>query len=230
MDLAVLAERRRQFAGLGLAVPALQAILFGRPDCTLFGDETARAKLKAHLEFVARIAGVLGARACVFGSPRQRDPGDRSPEQAMDEAAAFFRDLAPAYEREGTMLAFEANAALYDCRFVTHTRQAIELVRRVDHPGFRMQLDLGTLTINEEPAEVIAEAVPCAAHVHVSEPRLAPVGSTGADHRGYGRALAAAGWSGWISIEMGAAPDWARAMTDARDVLAASYEQPFTAA
>lgn len=214
---------RRRLAERGLAVPALQAILFGVADAHLFASEAARERLAARLRRVAEVAGLLEARACVFGSPPLRDPGDRSPAEAADAAAAFFADLAPVFAAQGSVLAFEPNPAIYNCRFVTHTREAMALVRRVSAPGFGLQIDMGTVFANEEDAETLRDAARIAAHCHASEPGLAPLGTTGRDHDRTGAILAEAGYEGWISVEMKAADDWRGALRGAADVMRRSY-------
>jgi D-psicose/D-tagatose/L-ribulose 3-epimerase len=214
---------RRDLDGMGLAVPAMQGILFGLDDHRLFGTADERAKLKAHLEFLARIAGALGARACVFGGPRNRDPGALSADEAMARAVEFFAAVAPAYANEGSAVAFEANAAIYNCRFALHTAEAIELARRVGHPGVRIQLDTGTIFLNDEPRDVVGEAAAWAAHFHASEPKLAPVGSVGSDHAAIGRRLKATSYAGWRSVEMATAPDWRGALRGAAAVMKANY-------
>lgn len=218
MKIADVRAFRARLADEGLSIPAMQALLFGRPDLRLFGDAGERAALADHLSFVARVAEAAGAKACVFGSPRQRDPGDRAPETAMEQAAVFFAAVAPVFADHGTAIAFEANVPAFGCRFATRTGEAIALVEAVDHSGFRLQLDLGTVTANGEGPDMVARALPLAAHVHVSEPGLAPVGSLGTDHG----ALAApirAGWSGAVSVEMAAGEDWRAAMEGARAIL-----------
>jgi D-psicose/D-tagatose/L-ribulose 3-epimerase len=217
------AAYRRDLAALGLDVPAMQGILFGLDDHRLFGTGDERARLKAHLENLARLAGALGAKACVFGAPRNRDPGDLPATEAMTRAVDFFASVAPAYANEGSALAFEANAALYNCRFVQRTEQAIELARRVDHPGIRIQLDTGTIFINDEPRGVVEQAALWAAHFHASEPRLAPVGSAGSDHAEIGRRLRGTGFAGWRSVEMTTVPDWRAALRGAAAVMKAHY-------
>ena len=103
-----LAEYRKKLADLGLAIPAFQAILFGVQGCALFKSDAERDRLAAHLWLVAKTAGALGAKACVFGSPGLRDPGDLVPEAAFDIATTFFRSVAGAYADEGSAIAFEA--------------------------------------------------------------------------------------------------------------------------
>ena len=217
------AAYRRELAAMGFEVPAMQGILFGLDDHRLFGTAAERARLKGHLEKLALLAGALGARGCVFGGPRNRDPGDLPADRAMSAAVDFFSAVAPAFASEGSALAFEANAAMYNCRFVQRTEEAIELVERVDHPGLRLQLDTGTVFINDEPRDVVARAAPLAAHFHASEPRLAPVGSSGCDHAEIGWRLAATGYAGWRSVEMAIAPDWRAAMRGAAAVMKAHY-------
>jgi sugar phosphate isomerase/epimerase len=202
---AALKEMRVRLAAAGLACVALQGILHQAPAARLF---TAPEALAAQLRQVARIAGRLGAAACVFGAPRQRDPGDLPPGRAWSEAVRFFRGIAPVFAAEGTALAFEANAAGYGCRFVTTTAEAIRLVREVDTPGFGLQIDTGTVLTEAEPPDVLAAAAPLAVHAHVSEPGLAPVGSAGQDHAPLAAALRAGGYAGSLSIEMQATADW----------------------
>lgn len=210
---------REDLAARGLSVSALQAILFGVEDAHLFRDERSRSSLRSHLIRVAEVAGELGARACVFGSPALRDPGDLSPERALDSAVEFFAALAPRFATAGTQLAFEANPPLYGCRFVTRTREALELVRRVDTEGFALQIDTGTLLANGEEMSEVEEALPYAAHFHISEAGLVPPGSASADHVPIARAAAKGAYSGWYSIEMKEGSDWRQAIASVLPVL-----------
>jgi len=214
---------RERLGELELSIPAFQAIFYGVEDCALFGTRAQRANMSRHLGNVARLAGAAGARSCVFGAPGLRDPGKLPPEAAFDEAVEYFAALAPAFEAEHCALTFEANAAHYGCKFITHTSEAIALVRTVDRPGIRLQLDTGTMTLNNEPETVIDAAVPFTAHFHASEPDLLPVGSVQTNHDELGRRLRAAGYIGWRSVEMRACEDWKGAMHRAAQVMAAAY-------
>ncbi|SDG88286.1 sugar phosphate isomerase/epimerase family protein [Pelagibacterium luteolum] len=217
-------ERYREaLQARGLTVPALQAILFGVADAHLFGSPEARERLAVRLARVAEIAGALGAGACVFGSPGLRDPGDRPAEDAMAIAMEFFAEMAPRFDANDTTLAFEANATIYDCRFITHTHEAMRLVSEVDRKGFGLQLDLGTVFANREDTDTLIAAARLAAHCHASEPHLVPLGSGGHDHARAGDALRQAGYDGWISVEMKATPDWQTAMRAAAHVLDRHY-------
>jgi sugar phosphate isomerase/epimerase len=206
-------ELRVRLEGEGLPVAALQAILFGISGAALFISDNTRQRLFEHLTMVAQIAGALGAAACVFGAPAARDPGNLSPLEAFEQAAEFFSTIAPVYAAEGTCLTLEANAPSYGCRFITKTREALELVRQVNHSGLRLQIDTGTaFLMQEEPTEIL-EALAWAGHFHVSEPDLAPIGTTRSNHAAIAATLDGVAYGGWLSIEMRETPDWQHNIT-----------------
>ncbi|MBA2668897.1 MAG: sugar phosphate isomerase/epimerase [Gemmatimonadetes bacterium] len=216
-------EVRMRIEDRGLVCPALQGVLFNAPGAALFESAEARQALARQLRTVARIAGTLGARACVFGAPRQRDPGDLSAEQAREIARLFFASIGPVFTDRGTSLAIEANAREYGCRFLTTTAEAFDFVRQVGDPGIALQLDTGTLFLEMEDLSVLRTAAPAAVHAHVSEPQLQPLGSSGVDHSGVASALKANGYNGFLSIEMRAVDDWRGAFRRAVRLLADEY-------
>ena len=214
---------RARLAAKGLAVPALQAIMYGAAQCELFGSDSTRRALRSHLARIAELANILGAHACVFGAPKLRDPGDLDEAQALAVAADFFADTAPLFADAGTCLAFEANAVQYNCRFITRTLDAVALVQRIDHPGVRVQLDTGTIFSMDEPPSVAHDAAPFAVHFHASEPGLAPLGATGADHSAVASALATSDYRGWVSVEMAETPAWQDNLRGAAQLIAQTY-------
>lgn len=219
-DVRALASR---ITDAGLVCPAMQGILFNAPGAALFDSDESRQALARHLEKVARIAGLLGATACVFGAPRQRDPGGLPPEAAFEIAVEFLKSIGPIFAAQGTSLAFEANARVYDCRFITTTAEAIDLVAAVDTPGISLQIDMGTLILEDEDPSILHSAAPFAAHAHVSEPQLRPIGSTDLDHRPFASALRESGYSGFLSIEMRMVEDWQSALRTAVDLVRNTY-------
>jgi sugar phosphate isomerase/epimerase len=208
----------------GLVCGALQGILYNAPDIELFASDASRRRLAKHLAHVATLAGILGAKACVFGAPRQRDPGDLPEASARQIAAEFFRAIGPVFAEHGSAIAFEANATRYGCRFITTTRAAIDFVAEVAAPGFGLQIDTGTVFLEHEPVEVLCDAISLAVHAHVSEPDLQPIGSASLDHRALAGALRDGGYTGSLSIEMRAEPDWRTAVTRAAEFVRMVYQ------
>src|SRR5208282_746853 len=91
----------------------------------------------------------------------------------------------------------------YGNSFVTSWRDAAELVRAVDTPGFGLQLDTGCIHLaGDDPAEAVLACAGILRHFHVSEPHLVGLSNPAVDHRRVGEALKEAGYRGWVSIEM----------------------------
>lgn len=200
---ADVARARDWWVGHGIEVVAMQALLFGRGELALFGSDADRRALAEYLGGIIRLGGALGARALVFGSPKNRRVGAMDRGAAWEVAAGFFRDMAAVAREAGTVLAIEPNPPAYGCDFVTTTAEAVALVEAVDHPGFRVHLDTAALHYaGDDPAAAIPHALPRAAHVHASEPDLVPLGDGAVDHAACAAALRSAGWDGWVSLEM----------------------------
>lgn len=216
-------EYRARLEAMGLRIPALQAILFGTQHCELFVSPATRANLRAHLGKVAALAGELGAHACVYGAPKTRDPGKLPAQEAWRIAVDFFAEVAPLFAAAGTALAFEANPAAYECRFVTGTAESCRLVKDIGRAGIGVNVDGGTISLNHESMEEVAAAGPQAVHFHASEPHLVPLGSTGTDHVALAAALAAGGYQGWCSAEMRGDNDWLANLQRAGQLMRGSY-------
>lgn len=214
---------RRRLQDAGLAVSALQAILFGVEGAHLFESPSSRDRMATHLRRVAEIASALGARACVFGSPTLRDPGSIPFHEASEIAETFLRTIAPDFASRNVDLCFEANPTLYECRFVTRTEEAYSLVERVAVPGIAMQLDTGTMFINGEDPDIIRRTERRISHFHVSEPNLAPLGTSGVDHSPLASAVKASTYPHWLSIEMRAVDNWRGAIRQAYTLVKTLY-------
>jgi sugar phosphate isomerase/epimerase len=159
----------------------------------------------------------------VFGAPKLRDPGDLPPREARSIAVDFFRRIGPVFAAEGATLAFEPNARHYACRFITTTAEAIDLVKEIDTGGIGLQIDTGTLFLEQEDPQILIRAARHAAHAHVSEPDLAPLGTSGVDHRSVAVALRESGYNGSLSIEMRAVAGWQAAIEQAVALVRETY-------
>lgn len=193
----------RQFWELrGLPIVALQALLFGRTDLTLFGSPAERHATLDYLTHALDLAADLGARWLVFGSPRNRLAGDRPRDEVFAIARDFFLALGDRAVTRNAVVGIEANPPEYGCDFLTRTAEAVDFVRSLDHRGIGCHLDLGGMTIAGEPvAPIITGAVPIG-YVHASAPHLQSIAGFAAVQRDAGDALRAIAYDGWVSIEM----------------------------
>jgi len=191
---------RQRLQAQGVPVLAMQSLLFGRPDLTLFGTPS---EMLSHLSAIFEFASGLGAGPLVFGAPRNRRRGHRSTGQARREAIAFFEKAVTEAGYRGVVLCLEPNAPEYGCDFVTNLADAAEIVRAVGSPHLKVQVDTASMdAAGEHPlaaAELAASGI--VGHVHLSEDTLVP--PKGLDHRDrLLTALSDAGYAGTVSLEM----------------------------
>ena len=216
---------RQSLADRGLRCAAMQGIVFNAGAVHLFASAEAREALHRHLVSIARMAGMLGAAACVFGAPKLRDPGVLPLDQATEIAIDFFKRIGPVFASEGSTLTIEPNARHYNCRFITTTAEAMPLLDAIDTQGIALQIDTGTFFLEHESPRLIATAARFATHAHVSEPDLAPLGTSGVDHRPLAEALRQSGYQRSLSVEMRAVNDWPDALRRAVALVRETYLQ-----
>ena len=197
-------ERYREFwSQRGIEIVALQALLFGRPDLTVFGSPEARAETLDYLRGIVRLGSKLGARVLVFGSPKNRRVNGRPPQEVDDIAVSFFGAAGDAARAEGMILCIEPNPREYGCDFVTTSAEGLELVRRVNSAGFGLHLDAAAMTLSGESLEpAFTNAAGSICHFHASEPNLGALGKGGVDHETLASLLSQIEYSECVSVEM----------------------------
>lgn len=182
---------------------AIQSVLFNKPEFTIFKDKNSRLKTLSYLKAMIRVCALLEAKIVVFGSPKNRLTYGQDREDIMVIAESFFRALGIFSQENGVYFCIEPNARAYGCDFLTNTDEAVEFVKRVDHPNVGLNLDTGIMILNQEVYEQsLAKALPFLRHLHVSEPFLEPVRGVGNHHLAVSSALRNVGYSGWVSLEM----------------------------
>ena len=195
-------NQANEIAKRGLQICSFQALLFGKPDLQLLGPNNGQDCL-AYLRSICQLAGWMGAKAMVFGSPKNRLRGTISGSEAMKRAAEFFRFVGDAAMANKTVMCIEPNPAGYGGDFLLTVEEAAELVYLVDSPGIKLNLDMGELIMNEaNVARSVSDYLPLAGHFHVSEPMLEPFDVKREAHRQASGALADADYQGIISLEM----------------------------
>ena len=210
----MLKNYRRTLEDLGLVVPSLQALLFGKDGVALLGDEASFERLVEHLRQVAGIAALLGARIMVFGSPRHRSRGNLPVPEALVLGEERLRRCAEAVHKEaGVALGLEPVPAAYGGDFLELAEDVTSMVSAVAHPGLRLHLDTGCVKLGggDISASVHAGAS-WLSHFHAAEPQLGIFANPVADHVAAARALSAIEYAGWISIEMRQVDDWETAV------------------
>lgn len=204
----IASYRQKEFDSRGIKVVAMQSLLYGRPDLTIFDSPEKRQETLDYLSNLFRFGSQLGVEVAVFGSPsNRRIPDSLSYVNASTIAYDFFYRLAEQAKQYNIFVCIEPNPEFYGTNFVTDSYQAIELVKAVNHSNFRFHLDTGTLFINSEnPEDVLDAGSAYLRHCHISEKALVIIApESKIKHSAVNRALHQHQYSNWVSIEMRAA-------------------------
>jgi D-psicose/D-tagatose/L-ribulose 3-epimerase len=199
-------EERRKFRTVvqscGLEVVGIHALLYTRPDLTLFGSKENRQETLNYVKQLSKVCGDLGGRIMVFGSPRNRVRNQKNLEECFSIATDFFYSVAlEAAERDVIICIEPLGKDLTD--FITSSSDGLALVKRVDHPNFGLHLDIRAMMSSGEVFEqTFSKCSSVLQHVHVGDPGLAPPGHTGFNHAIIGDSLRRSGYDKYISIEM----------------------------
>ena len=193
-------------AEYGLAVSSMQSIWFGVPE-PLFGTDGERRVLIDYTSRAIDFAAALGCPNLVFGCPKNRAvPDGMAQDTALGIACDFFREIGDWAVKGGTCIALEPNPPIYNTNFINTTREAVALCRTLDHPGVKLNVDLGALIYNGETIQLIGDNMDLVNHVHISEPHLRPIEKRQL-HMDLLKVLREQKYSKFVSIEMSAPED-----------------------
>ncbi len=176
---ADLATVKAWWSNAGIELTGMQSLLFGTAGLNVFGTVQVQQEMLDYLGVVCRIGAGLGATRLVFGSPKCRDRGTISDDEAAAAALPFFRSLGDIAASHGVTICLEPNPPAYGSNFMTTSDDTAQIVRAVDHPAIRMQFDTGALSMNDEdPESVLSAHADLIGHVHASEPHLKTLGES----------------------------------------------------
>jgi sugar phosphate isomerase/epimerase len=161
----------------GLTITAFQALLFGAEELFIFKDEVNRKRLKQIIMSQLEIAGWLGVKNLVYGSPGTRKLFGKSESETLKIAYDFFKDLGEVAAGYSTSLSIEPNPTEYNNEFLRTTTECLDFVKMVDSSGLKAHIDTSTMIINgEKPDGLPLEIAEYNCHIHISEPFLSPFG------------------------------------------------------
>lgn len=186
----------------GFSISSMQSIWYGRQE-KIFGSEEEFTTLVDYTKKAIDFAVVIGCKNLVFGCPRNRNLPNGA--DAV-EGIKFFKVLGDYAASKGTVIGMEANPSIYNTNYINDTASAIELIKKVNSVGFKLNLDMGTIIYNQEVVSELVGNVGVINHVHISEPGLKPIEKR-TTHWELKDILLKEKYQGYVSIEMGRVDD-----------------------
>jgi sugar phosphate isomerase/epimerase len=166
-------------------------------------DRSVRERTSEYLVALTEACRDLGGELMVFGSPKQRSllPGI-SREAALDLAAETFQPVLSTLAGAGVTLCLEPLSPA-ETDFLNTCDEALELIRRLNHPNVVLQLDVKAMASEPTPVtELIRRHAGAAGHFHANDPNLRGPGFGDTDFVPIFKALDAAGYGKWVSVEV----------------------------
>lgn len=193
----IAVEQGLEVVGLHWLLVKPEGLYINHPDRAV--RERTAAYLKAEIDFCAD----LGGGVMVVGSPKQRNVLESDTYDATwDRTVDVFKALAPHAASQGICLCIEPLTGA-ETNFVNTARAARQLVEAVDHPGFRMMLDVKAMCGDVEPIpDIIRKSAPYLKHFHANDANMGGPGSGDTDFRPIAAVLAEIGYDGFVSVEV----------------------------
>ncbi|MBT4731417.1 sugar phosphate isomerase/epimerase [Candidatus Woesearchaeota archaeon] len=194
-------EYKKVMQEQGFELPAIQAILFGRPELQLF-DKSSHVAFLEHIKLVADLANGFGSKVMVFGAPKNRKRGQMPYSEAMEVAAEFFYKAGDICIEHECCIGLEHNPVEYGCDFATNVLDVKELVQKVNNQSFKLHVDSAGLYMCGGEIDEMIHNVGEFVHYHISEPMLEPIFDGVVDQKSGIETLRTIDYKEWVSIEM----------------------------
>ena len=178
-------------------ISSMQSIWRGRTE-NLFGCDDEKQSLIGYTKKAIDFAEVIGCHNLVFGCPKNRIVSQNTSTELVKEVFNSIGNYAYAHN---TVFSLEPVSSAYGTNFATSTDETLQIVKDVNNPGFRLNLDLGTMIGNDEEVDILKGNVRYINHVHISEPELKIIRFRGL-HDAVLVVLESEGYDRYISVEM----------------------------
>jgi sugar phosphate isomerase/epimerase len=185
-----------------LKTPVYACNLFIPGDLKLVGPQVDEKAILDYVDTVLKRLGQTNTRLVVWGSGgARRVPDGFDPKIARQQFIAIAQKIAPIAQRHNIVIALE-NLNSTETNFINTVKEALYIVKKVNHPNLRLNVDIYHMLKEGEAPAIIAKTKKYLVHVEIAEKehRTAP-GVEGTDFRPYLRELQKVGYHQKIVIE-----------------------------
>jgi len=167
-------------------------------------DDRVWGRTKDYLCILIDLCADLNGKVMVIGSPKQRNiVAGQTKEGAWKRAVDLFSSvLDKASEREVTLCLEPLSPKETD--FINTASDGLRMVRQINHPNFKLHLDVKAMCSEPTPVPDIIRSVPVEdiGHFHVNDPNLYGPGMGDVDYGPIAEAIREIGWDKWLSVEV----------------------------
>ncbi len=197
-------EIRKQAASCGLDITGIHWLFISPPGLYLnHTDHEKQRRTQVYLRDLIRFCGDIGGKVMVVGSPKQRDVlPDQTYEATWDRTKAVFEACLPLAGEFDVTICMEPLDHL-QTNFVNTPQEAARMVREIDHPNFRMIVDVrATYAQGEDIVRAIHDVKDEMVYFHLNDASGDGPGFGDVDFVPILKALSDTAYTGFGSVEV----------------------------
>ena len=167
-------------------------------------DDTVWGKTKDYMRHLLDLCADLGGKVLVVGSPKQRNIIEgQTREGAWKRAVDLFDSVLDQAAELGVTICIEPLSPA-ETDFINTVSEGLQMVRQINHPHFKVHLDVKAMYSESRPEPDIIRSVRAEdiGHFHVNDPNLYGPGMGDVDYSPIAEAIKTIVWDKWLSVEV----------------------------
>jgi len=213
-------ETRKVIADHGLETVGLHW-LFARPAGTkdllplhmTTPDQATWQRTRDYLAALLDLCSDLGGKVLVLGSPKQRSIPEENLKSQISNLQLYEAAWRRAVDLLSSVLDRAGELGLTICieplspaetNFINTVEEGMKMVREIDHPNFKIHLDVKAMSSESTPVPAVIRSVQVEdiGHFHVNDPNLYGPGMGAVDYAPIAEAIRDIGYDKWLSVEV----------------------------
>ena len=198
-------EVRRTIAEAGLDTVGLHWLFAGPTGLHMTTtDRQIWGRTRDYLSCLLDLCSDLGGSVLVLGSPKQRSIIEgQTKEGAWQRAVDLLSCVMDQAAELGLTICFEPLSPA-ETNFINTVAQGMKMVRQINHPNFKIHLDVKAMCSESKPVPDVIRSVRASdiGHFHVNDANLYGPGMGEVDYAPIAEAVKEVGWDKWLSVEV----------------------------
>jgi sugar phosphate isomerase/epimerase len=198
-------ETRKIIADHGLETVGLHWLLAGPTGLHMTTpDQAAWQRTRDYFAVLLDLCNDLGGKVLVLGSPKQRSITEGQTKQgAWRRALDLFSSLLDRAAKLDLTICLEPLSPA-ETNFINTVAEGMKMVRQIDHPNFKIHLDVKAMSSEPTPVPAIIRSVKVEdiGHFHVNDPNLYGPGMGDVHYAPIAEAVRDIGYDKWLSVEV----------------------------
>jgi len=167
-------------------------------------DQATWHRTRDYLGALLDLCSDLRGKVLVLGSPKQRSIIEgQTKEGAWRRAVDLLSSVLDRAGKLGLTICFEPLSPA-ETNFINTVEEGMKMVREIDHPNFKIHLDVKAMSSEAKPVPAVIRSVKAddIGHFHVNDPNLYGPGMGEVDYAPIAQAVRDIGYDKWLSVEV----------------------------